>query len=167
MITKGEEIQILIYRSLDPYLFLSQPYTILAQILIYRSSNMHLFLSNSILPFTQTLSFFVLTLFYHLFNSHFILSGSYSTVRSNPIFFCHNSILPFTQTLSFFCHNSILPFVPLPLFSVSILFIEPLSFFVLNLILFYHSLKPHLFLSFYSTVCTIYTFLSSSYSTVN
>jgi len=143
VITKGEEIQILIY----PHLFLSQPNTILAQILIYRSSNMHLFLSNSILPFTQTLSFlsylysticstptffclhpilsfaqtppfFVINLFYHLFNSHIILSGSYSTVRSNPIFFCQNSILLFD---------------PLPFFSVSILF--------------YRSLNHHLFLS--------------------
>ena len=68
----------------------------------------------------------------------------------------HNTILPFTQTSSFFCHNSILPFIPLPFFSVTILFYN--SFFVLNLILFYPSLKTHLFMSFYYTVCTIPTF---------
>merc|ERR1712212_1341099 len=69
---------------------------------------MHLFLSNSILPFTQTLSFFVIMLFYRWFKSHFFLSKLYSTVP-NPNLpflkyasFLSNSILPFTQTLSFF-----------------------------------------------------------------
>ena len=120
---------------------------------------MHLFLSNSILPFTQTLSFFVITLFvnrvsdelrlekffvfcFFLFcpnpNLPFLKYASffvqfYSTVHSNPTFFCHNSILPFVPLSFFFCFHFILPFI------------EPSSFFVLNLILFYRLLKPHLF----------------------
>ena len=74
------------------------------QILIYRSSNMHLFLSNSILPFTQTQSFFVITLFYRWFHSHFFLSSSCSIVHWTFIFFGlkFDTILPVTQTSSFF-----------------------------------------------------------------
>ena len=61
------------------------------------------FCLNPNLPFLKYASFFV---------------QFYPTVHSNPIFFCHNSILPL---------------VPLPLFSVFILF--------------YRSLNLHLFLS--------------------
>ena len=107
---------------------------------------------DTILPFAQTPSFFLINLFYRLINSHFILSQSYSTVGSNPIFFCHDSILPFA---------------PLPLFSVSILFYHS-SFFLLNLLLFYHSHKPHLFfvINLFYYLINSHFILSGSYSTV-
>ena len=103
MITKGEEIQILIYRSLDPYLFLSQPYTILAQILIYRSSHMHLFLSNSILPFTQTLSFFVITLFVNRVSDEPRVEKFFFF---SLFFFLTNPNLLFVLPPSFFLYNT-------------------------------------------------------------
>merc|ERR1712212_794959 len=121
---------------------------------------MHLFLSNSILPFTQTLSFFVIMLFYRWFKSHFFLSKLYSTVP-NPNLpflkyasFLSNSILPFTQTLSFFVktlfyHSFHSHFILSRSYSTVrsnpiffclhpiLPFIESSYFFVLNLILFY------------------------------
>merc|ERR1712212_226855 len=110
---------------------------------------MHLFLSNSILPFTQTLSFFVIMLFYRWFKSHFFLSKLYSTVP-NPNLpflkyasFLSNSILPFTQTLSFFVITLFVNRVSDEL-RVEKFFV---CFFVFVQILIYRSSKMHLFLS--------------------
>ena len=142
MITKGEEIQILIYRLLDPHLFLSQHSTILSfnqttSFLFFSTvcSKPIFFFDNSILPFLKYASFFV---------------QFYSTIHSNPIFFCHNSICESRQRWTkggeifflFLCLNPNLLFLKYASFSVQLL--VPYRFFA---ILFYRLLKPHLFLS--------------------
>ena len=72
---------------------------------------------DTILPFTQTSSFL----------------SFYSTICTTPTFFCLHPILPFESEVVLLWR------------SLMTLKDKPLSFFVLNLILFYRSLKPHLF----------------------
>ena len=117
-----------------------------------------------ILPFAQTPSFFVKTLFYRSFHSHFFLSPSYSTVHWTFIIFClkFDTILPFAQTPSFFVINLFYRLInshfilsgsystvrsnPIFFCHNSILPFVPLPFFTVS-ILFYHSVNLHLFLS--------------------
>jgi hypothetical protein len=106
-------VQILIYHLSNTHLFLFHLFFGLIPIQLFVGAS-SLFCLNIILFYHS--SFFVIILFYCLFNSHFFLSPYYSTIYWTFIFFVLSLIL-FYHSLKphLFCH-SILPFVQFVLF---------------------------------------------------